>query len=53
MMATWTPLGLAAGRIVERVVIRNPHYAKIWIKHDGAAIHALSRLGIPIEGGRS
>ncbi len=53
MMATWTPLGLAAGRVIERVVIRNPHFAEIWIKHDPTAVHALARLGIPKDGGRS
>ena len=48
----WTPLGLAARRAIERAVIRNPHFAEIWIKHDPTAIHALARLGIPIHGGR-
>ncbi len=43
---TWTPLGLAARRVVESVVIRNPHLAATWIRLDPTAVHALARLGI-------
>ena len=31
--------------MVERVAVRNPQFAKIWIKHDPTAIRALARLG--------
>ena len=53
MMAapTWQPIGIAAERVLERVVVRNPHFAKIWVKHDTTAIRALARLGIPVNGG--
>ena len=40
----WIPLGIAAQRVVEGVVVRNPHLAKTWIKLDPTAA---ARLGIP------
>ena len=32
--ATWTPIGVATRRVIEHVVVRNPHLAPIWIKLD-------------------
>ena len=50
--SAWTPLGVAARRVVEGVVVRNPRFAKTWIKHDLTAVHTLARLGISPSGER-
>ena len=51
-LETWVPIGIAVQHVIEGVVVRNPHFAKIWIKHDLTASSALICLGIPIEGER-
>ncbi len=47
---TWTPIGIATRRVIERVVVHNPDFAPIWIKHDPTASDALARLGISPTG---
>ena len=44
------PIGVATRRVIERIVIHNPHFAPIWLRLDPAAVHALARLGISPSG---
>ena len=42
----WTPLGVAVRRIVEGIVVRNPHLEMAWIKPDRTQSEVRRKAGI-------